>query len=176
MPGIGKSIIAAICLLLLLPAMMLVWAKDLRKSPQYCAACHADTYYSSFSGSSDSLAYQHSQRGVSCQTCHDRTLSESWDEWLTHITGAYTVPLKEREYPMEEVCFDCHTSYKKMIPLTTPERLGSERNPHDGHWGVLECGVCHNMHRDSIDYCAGCHNRVTTAPGWVPAPPSDYKK
>ncbi|NIN65562.1 MAG: hypothetical protein GTO63_12870 [Anaerolineae bacterium] len=30
-------------------------------------------------------------------------------------------------------------------------------NPHDSHYGEMECPLCHKMHRESEDYCAWCH-------------------
>jgi hypothetical protein len=158
-------------LALLAPALALVTVKDSLSSPTYCALCHAQPYYTSWAQGPDDLAHKHAQLGISCQTCHGRDLGTAVDELVTHITGNYTVPLWERTLPMD-TCFQCHDSYEAVVPLTDPARTGAERNPHAGHWGTLECAICHNMHRTSVDYCGGCHNPVTTAPAWeTPATP-----
>lgn len=167
MPVPGKIVTAVICFILMIPTMMIVWVKDLRNNPQYCKVCHNQTYYNTWSDdSSEALSKKHARRGISCQTCHDRTVTESLDELGTHIIGAYSLPLKQRQYSMEALCFKCHENYDKVVPLTTTERLGSERNPHAGHWGLLECNECHKMHRTSKDYCFSCHNAVAKEPGW----------
>jgi hypothetical protein len=163
----GKWFTAIVLFVLMLPAMAMVWVKDSRKDPSYCQGCHADPYYTSWVEEETSLlAYLHFSHGVSCQTCHDRTMSESVREIVDYLTGNYYVPLPKLELTME-TCFACHESYKKVIPLTNPKITGAERNPHAGHWGELECNACHNMHRVSVDYCAECHSPVTDAPGWV---------
>lgn len=170
MPRLGKLITALLLGVALVPTAGLVWVKDSLATPQYCSSCHADPYYTAWAaGDSTALARQHAELGASCQTCHGRSLGDSLDEITTHVLGNYTVPLMERTFP-DTQCYVCHESYAAVIPLTDPARTGAERNPHAGHWGELECGVCHNMHRDSVDYCAGCHNPVTTADGWVSAP------
>jgi hypothetical protein len=165
----GKWITAIILLVLMLPTMAMVWVKDSRKDPSYCQGCHEDPYYTSWE-EEDSyyLAHKHFTLGISCQTCHDRTVSESTGEIVNYITGNYYSTLPEIELP-KETCFICHGSYEEIIPYTDPGVTGAERNPHAGHLGELECATCHKMHRDSIDYCSKCHNRVTTEPGWVSA-------
>jgi hypothetical protein len=166
LPNVIKIVLAVLVGLAMLAAMGTVWVKDGRKNPGYCTLCHEEPYYEGWAEEdSVMLAHSHAQMGISCQTCHGRTVSESLEEWKDYVVG-YEVPLRERKLPME-TCFTCHGSYEEIIPLTDPEVLGSERNPHDGHWGQLECNVCHNMHRESIDYCAGCHNPVTDEVGWV---------
>lgn len=166
LPRVLKIGAAVVLFIVMLATMGAVVVKDSRKNPAYCATCHEDPHYESWANAdSIHLAHSHAERGISCQTCHDRTLMESLDEWRAYVVG-YEVPLAERKWTTDQ-CLVCHGTYARMIPLTTTEILGSERNPHDGHWGELECGTCHNMHRNSVDYCSGCHNPVTDSPGWV---------
>lgn len=166
LPNVLKIVLAVIVGLATLAAMGTVWVKDSRKNPEYCAMCHEDPHYESWAGDdSVLLAHDHAQMGVSCQTCHGRTVGESLGEWRDYFVG-YEVPLRQRKMSMD-FCFRCHGSYEEIIPPTAPEVLGAERNPHDSHFGQLECNVCHNMHRESVDYCAGCHPPVTDDPGWV---------
>jgi cytochrome c nitrite reductase small subunit len=141
--------------------------------PQFCSqACHILEPYVASLGDPDSLAYAHAQEDILCTDCHRTTIPGTTSELVAYVTGDYKTPMRERKVPMEE-CFECHENYEKMIPLTDPEILGSERNPHDGHWVELECYICHNMHRESVDYCSGCHDPVTEAAGWEQAEAQD---
>jgi hypothetical protein len=162
----GKLVVAVLLALLMLPAMSMVWVKDGRTDPQYCASCHGDPYYTTFSDpATHALAQQHAAAGISCQTCHQRTLGESGMEVVNYITGNYYYPFPETEMPMQ-TCFTCHVDYDTVASRTTAETSELHRNPHAGHWGELECGLCHNMHRDSVDYCAQCHGPTTEQDGW----------
>jgi hypothetical protein len=164
--SIGKIVVAVLLVLLIVPTMGMMWIKDSRHSPAYCAGCHQDPYYTSWTGGSSaySLAHQHAELGMSCQTCHDRTLSRSLEETANYLTGNYYYPFQEQKLPIK-TCLTCHESYEKVSSLTNTKITGEKRNPHAGHWGELECGECHNMHRDSVDYCAQCHEPID-APGW----------
>ncbi len=166
LPNALKIGTAVVLLLAMLLAMGTVGVKDSRKNPRYCATCHADPYYNGWvETNSYQMAHYHAEAGISCQSCHDRTLEESLSEWKAYVVG-YEVPLREREMEME-FCFTCHGSYAEVIAQTTPEITGFERNPHEGHWGELECQTCHKAHRESEDYCSSCHNPVTDDPGWI---------
>lgn len=164
---IGTKVVAIIMLILIIPTLGIVWVKDSSQDPSYCAMCH-DSYYEGWSGESDAeymLVHQHEELGISCQTCHDRTLSESLGEIVNYITGNYYYPFPETQLSMD-TCLACHESYDHVISLTTTQITRAERNPHAGHYGELECGECHNMHRDSVEYCASCHEPVAEGPGW----------
>ena len=165
----GKIIVAVLLIVISIPLMGTIWVKDGRQNPSYCANCHESPYYNEWieDNGTFSLANQHSELGISCQTCHDRTLGESISEIVNYTFGNYHFPIDETQIPVE-VCLSCHQSYATIIPLTDPSTTGFERNPHDGHWGELECGVCHNMHRDSEVYCDQCHDpMMVDEPGWV---------
>jgi hypothetical protein len=163
----AKIVVAVLLVVLMLPTMSMVWVKDSRQDPGYCASCHQDPYYTSWNDPSlHLLAQKHAAAGLSCQSCHDRSLGETTSEIVKYVTGDYYYPLEELELSMD-TCFVCHESYEKVIDQTAVEITGGERNPHAGHWGVLECNECHNMHRESVDYCAQCHNPTTDDPGWV---------
>ncbi|MGD8455632.1 MAG: cytochrome c3 family protein [Anaerolineales bacterium] len=163
-----KLAIAIVLVLMMIPTMGVVHIKDSLHSSSYCATCHEDPYYSDWENpdAEYSLAHAHAKQGISCQTCHNRSLGDGITETVNFVIGNYYHPLPETELSME-VCFNCHESYESIITLTDPDITGEERNPHAGHWGELECSECHNMHRDSFDYCAECHNPVTDSPGWV---------
>ena len=163
----GKIVVAVLLVLLMLPTMSMVWVKDSQKSPAYCGSCHEDPYYTSYSDPGlHLLAEKHAEAGVSCETCHDRSLGEAGMEVVNYITGNYYLPLPEIEVTMDE-CFTCHVDYDTVAERTSADNSDLERNPHAGHWGDLECTTCHQMHRESIDYCAQCHGPTTDAEGWT---------
>ena len=89
-------------------------------------------------------------------------------EVVNYATGNYFYPFPETELSMD-TCFSCHGSYEEIIPPTSPALTGALRNPHAGHWGELECSVCHNSHRDSEVYCDECHKEYMdeNTPGWT---------
>lgn len=163
----GKIVVAVLLVLLMLPAMGMVWVKDSQKSPSYCGNCHEDPYYTSWSDSSlHLLAEKHALAGVSCESCHDRSLGEAGMEVVNYVIGNYYSPLPAIEVTMED-CFACHEDYETVANRTSEEYTDMDRNPHAGHWGELECTTCHQMHRESIDYCAQCHGPTTDAEGWT---------
>ena len=165
----GKLIIAIVLVVIMIPVMGTVYVKDNRYNNSYCATCHQD-YYRNWSDPDVeySLSNHHYQMGVSCQTCHQRTLDESLIEVVNYMTGNYYSPLPKSEVPMGK-CFSCHGSYAELIPPLATDITGKARNPHDGHWGELECNECHNAHRDSVVYCDECHQQYMEedTPGWV---------
>jgi len=82
------------------------------------------------------LSHIHLLRRVSCTDCHDKSRPES--------------PLNTKD------CLNCHDSYNELISLT----LQVDPNPHDGHFGELDCDSCHHQHADSENFCnqSDCHN------------------
>jgi hypothetical protein len=142
----------------MIPVMGVVYVKDNIYNSSYCAACH-EKYYLNWSDPDVeySLSNHHYQMGVSCQTCHQRTLDESITDVVNHFTGNYDDPLPKSEVSMDK-CFACHVDYETIIPPLDIAITQKERNPHAGHWGELECGTCHNAHQESVVYCDQCHN------------------
>jgi hypothetical protein len=136
------------------------WAHE---QPFICATCHnIRPYYESWSSSS-LLDNAHAKAEVRCLDCHPFDPVESAMEAVTYATGAYEDPLDERLFS-EEMCIQCHTQ-QKLSEAPYPEG----RNPHVGHEGEtaeIPCGVCHNAHRPSVDYCAECHP-PTASDAWT---------
>jgi cytochrome c nitrite reductase small subunit len=135
------------------------------EQPQFCATCHImDPYLESWE-SSEYGAHAHGVEGVVCLDCHEPTLDQQVNELVVYMQGDYEIPLEELEYSKEE-CFDCHEleSNEELIELTADLEL----NPHDSpHLGELDCQLCHSMHEESVDYCARCHEPLSTGPGWT---------
>ncbi len=123
-----------------------------------CSICHSlDSYtYEESLQNPDLLAYAHAQEGLTCLDCHEQTELE--EVHVGAAPGAKVRPLKVKS----EFCFGCHvenehTSYDQVIELTADleEEVGA--NPHDSHYGQIECRTCHKNHRESEDYCSECH-------------------
>jgi len=128
------------------------------QQPSFCGLCHImNPYVESWNGS-DLLAQRHGEVGVTCLGCHEATLEQQVHEVVAFVRGDYEDPLKQRRFPMD-FCTRCHEheSYEQLAGLTSglEDQVGA--NPHDSHYGELECHLCHRVHRDSVDYCAGCH-------------------
>jgi hypothetical protein len=90
-------------------------------------------------------------------------------ELLSYVTHSHEVPLKDESVrPMD--CLQCHGSYAQLAELTRdlkgPEGSPLGRNPHDSHWGPLSCGICHRMHKTSVDFCSECHGFPVSGPAW----------
>lgn len=150
-----------------------VWLKGRIQTTGYCANCHVIApYYNSWK-SSAFLASTHERAGAVCQDCHTRTLQAAVTELAKAVTGSYEAPLKEHRVRPED-CLRCHGKYQDLAALTKdlkgPDGFSLGRNPHDSHWGPLDCGICHKMHRASVDFCAKCHGFPVTGPGWVNLP------
>jgi hypothetical protein len=169
MSNIAKLIIGILLVVLMIPMLGVVYVKDNLHSPSYCASCHEEYYRNWLEPDVEySLSNHHYQVGVSCQTCHQRTLGESLTEVITYFSGNYDYPLRKSEVPMDK-CFACHVDYETIIAPLDPAITLKERNPHAGHWGELECGTCHNAHQDSVVYCDECHGQYfeEMQPGYI---------
>jgi cytochrome c nitrite reductase small subunit len=128
------------------------------EKPQFCATCHImDPYLQSWEASALG-ANAHGQEGVVCLDCHQPTLEQQVNELVVYLQGDYEVPLKGLKYP-QEGCFECHEhgSYEQLVEATAhlEEEIGA--NPHDSHYGEMECRLCHKMHEESETYCGQCH-------------------
>lgn len=142
---------------------------EYHKKPQFCGTCHIMKPYVESWVSSDLLARVHAENDIACLDCHESNLKQQVEEVIAYVTGDYKVPLRERTMLKEE-CLSCHEhgSYAELAELTRDREDLNNRNPHDSHWGELECHICHNMHRPSVLYCAQCH-QLTVPEGWVAA-------
>lgn len=85
---------------------------------------------------STELRGAHKENGVQCVDCHE--------------TEKPSAPAKMKG------CFTCHGDYKSLADLTKDL---PEANPHDSHFGELECGECHGIHKPTVIFCnKECHN------------------
>jgi cytochrome c nitrite reductase small subunit len=136
------------------------------EQPQFCAICHIMQPYLESWGSPPLLAYAHAEENITCLECHEPTIQQQMEEGIKFVTKDYENPLQERKFD-QEWCLRCHEhgSYEELTQRT--EEL--ELNPHDSHYGEMECSICHKVHRASEDYCAQCHDPVATGTGWITA-------
>ena len=79
------------------------------------------------------LVERHTGAGLACGACHGGDSPE-------------------REPPASG-CVTCHGD---LAAMGERSRKASP-NPHKSHKGVVECRMCHHVHRPSTDWCAQCH-------------------
>jgi hypothetical protein len=170
MPTALKTSIAALVIVLGLASMGMVSLNDGLKHPEYCANCHADPQYSSWSHS-DYLAAKHGKAAIRCQSCHPQTLDTGVHNVVEKAKG--NEKLKRLRVP-KQVCLQCHAhqSYAELVERTA----GGKRNPHKSHYGDIDCRICHKMHEPSIDYCSACHDPVSPDKGWVHLPKMNIQR
>ena len=136
---------------------------EYHKQPEFCATCHIMEPYLETWEQPNYGAYAHAEYDVACLDCHEPTLEQQVHELVVFVTGDYEDPLPEMRYPKED-CYGCHMpeseheTYEQIVERTAGlwETIGA--NPHDSHYGDMECRLCHKMHRESEDYCAQCHD------------------
>ena len=155
-------VIVGIAVVVIIIAGVALW--NYHKQPQFCATCHIMQPYLESWESPPYLAHAHAEENIACLDCHEPTIGQQVQEGIKFVTGDYEIPLEERRFD-KEWCLRCHEhgSYEELIQRT--EEL--ERNPHDSHYGEMECRICHKMHRASVDYCAQCHGPTVTGSGWT---------
>ena len=132
---------------------------EYHERPEFCGTCHImDPYLESWQAS-DYGANAHAEYDVACLDCHVPTLEQQVNEFVVYVQGDYEIPLPELKYPKED-CLQCHEhgSYAELIEKSAylEEEVGA--NPHNSHWGEMECRLCHKMHKESEEYCAQCHS------------------
>jgi formate-dependent nitrite reductase cytochrome c552 subunit len=157
-------LIVGIAGVVIVAAGVALW--NYHEQPQFCAICHIMQPYLESWESPPLLAYAHAEENVTCLDCHEPTIQQQVEEGIKFVTNDYENPLEEREFD-QEWCLRCHEhgSYEELAQRT--EEL--ELNPHESHYGEMECSICHKVHGASEDYCAQCHDPVATGMGWITA-------
>lgn len=168
MPNFVKAIIGLLLFVVMLLAMGMVYVKDGTARPEYCANCHEDPEYITWS-SPGFLAHDHAVRAVSCQNCHERTLDQSFHEIQVYSQDGYKSSSLQVRYDSEE-CTVCHGNQQDIAMRTENYIIDGEvHNPHNPHANLAvddtnfnpnECYRCHEMHGDSLgtEYCISCHH------------------
>lgn len=125
-------------------------------NPNFCAVCHIMQPNVSSYLTGNSMDSVHQQAGVECKDCHDYPVPAEIASGVNYLIGNYEVnsqgALNKRKYS-DEMCLDCHIS-QEHVAETTDFLF---RNPHNSHWGFMECSACHISHGEQIDYCSSCH-------------------
>ena len=125
---------------------------QLTYNPNTCSICHNIRPYVESYYDSEYADHVHYEANVGCKDCHEATPLECASEGVTYVTGNYENPMTEIRFPQEK-CLQCHRSYESLVEQTSH----LEPNPHDSHFGEMECYLCHKSHKDSENYCAECH-------------------
>jgi hypothetical protein len=125
-----KIIFAILMVVLMIPTMGTVYIKDNQNRPEYCASCHEDPYYSQWASPTGEYigAYQHSQMGVSCQNCHQRSVVEGITEVIEYFEEDGDFRLRESNLP-STACFRCHTNYTELALRTADYEMEFEIAP-----------------------------------------------
>ena len=103
---------------------------------QTCVACHAPGTPLALL-SAIPLDHHHLLSGVTCRTCHGNT---------------------DPPAPMSTAqCLACHGTLEELAARTAETR---PTNPHSTPHGptFAECDLCHQLHRESENFCAQCHD------------------
>jgi hypothetical protein len=58
--------------------------------------------------------------------------------------------------PPDEVCLKCHGGTHSGLAKQT--RNYQPMNPHDYHYGDIQCSFCHKMHEPKESPCGLCHD------------------
>lgn len=91
------------------------------------------------------LARKHAAAGVACAKCHAAGTP-------ARTKGKHAaVP----RLATKTACLGCHGSYQAVASKTV--NYHNWYNPHVSHYGELDCGQCHRMHRTSELFCTSCH-------------------
>lgn len=161
-----------IAVLAALGATGFVW----HEQPSFCSAvCHTpmDAYVEGFlSDDITLLADDHASTDLACLDCHVPTMAQQIEEAQTWISKDFvfyeeTGLLYPRKTGTAQYCTQpgCHSNNEELIVATESYE---EFNPHGpSHNGKLECFTCHNMHRQSVFYCATCHEELIVPEGWT---------
>jgi hypothetical protein len=137
-----------------------------QNDPQSCTKCHPIKPYVETWNGSDFLDHRHAKSQIGCLECHQVTLQQEKEHLTRFKKKRFKTPLEEREYD-NEMCLKCHGSYKELIERTKDYKgKGLPRNPHESHYGEMDCNLCHKVHRTSIDQCSQCHQPGVNKPGW----------
>lgn len=143
-------------------AEKLIYPKD----PQACANCHIIKPYVESWKKSDFLDHKHQRVGINCLDCHQLTIKKQRENISKFKKRTFKTPFDEREYG-NSLCFNCHGSYQEIIERTKDyKNKDLPRNPHESHYGEMDCHLCHKAHRPSIDYCSQCHQPGVKKAGW----------
>lgn len=167
--------LAALVLIIGVGTLGVMRVKHNIQTTEYCAGCHVIAPYYDSWNSSAFLANTHKNAGLTCQNCHTRTVKDGIRELVSYATHSYDLPLKDHRVRPED-CEQCHGSYENLAEATKdlpgPNGVWLGRNPHDSHWGKIDCGICHKMHKPSVDLCADCHKFPATGPAWTALKPA----
>ncbi len=134
--------------------------------PGDCAACH---------GPVNILPEKHNDTTNmnldQCNDCHGKDIAKnlrrkiplSHLHLLSDISCSDCHGKKKKETSLSsDDCHTCHDGFDAIVSLTS----SIEPNPHDSHYGEMDCDVCHHLHSPSENFCnqPGCHTIYYVVP------------
>ena len=146
----GAWVLAALILLVIVDLVYGAW--ELSYNPGFCRICHIVRPYVDSYETSSHLDSLHREAGVLCKECHHVSPFEAISEVVSYITFDYETPMAPMTYGMED-CLECHRSYESLVERTAH----LEPNPHNSHFGEIECTLCHHSHQEAELLCDQCH-------------------
>lgn len=102
-----------------------------------CVVCHQPGSPLALSSAAFPLDHHHMLSGMTCETCHGETQTPG--------------PMTTAQ------CLACHGPLEELAARTADTR---PTNPHSTPHGptFAECDLCHQVHRESENFCAQCHD------------------
>jgi hypothetical protein len=139
--------------------------------PGDCTACHGDKSVlpSEHENTLDMTIEQ-------CDQCHKSTRGHKNSLVNEKTKGPILrgkISLSHLHILSDVSCIDCHGKSRPVKPLSTDDCYSCHENlddiiyrtsnidpnPHENHYGGLDCDLCHRQHSKSENFCdqVGCH-------------------
>lgn len=99
--------------------------------------------------------------------------ADATEHSLVSIHKAAGAELPEGFVVTTENCLACHGgTYDSLIEAT--EDYHVIYNPHESHYGEVDCYRCHSVYEEPSVWCNTCHVGFPLADGWVNYPEIGY--
>lgn len=162
-----RGCLAAVALILLVPAIGLSTALALEAQDPFCASCHTQPEVEYFDRSltlPSDLASAHRPAEVRCVDCHSGSglagragsLSQGASDLVAYLTGEFARPAVTTKPVGDGGCTKCHAQPSAVADLSAPVEDISSSHYHfveyTGEWHVREpdprgtCVLCHSAH------------------------------
>jgi nitrate/TMAO reductase-like tetraheme cytochrome c subunit len=153
MPGVIKKICAVAGVFAAIGVAGAVGVIQVSHKPPFCKICHnMAPYYESWKEGA-LLAKKHADASLVCHDCHLPSIVLQVEEGIKFVTGNYKNPLDKRDMG-NAFCLDCHDFDEVKVKILESIVVA---NPHESHYGDMNCSICHRMHERSELLCAQCH-------------------
>jgi hypothetical protein len=126
-------------------------------NPDTCGICHeikpnVESFHRTAHSSFD-CRICHADPGI---TSRFQIALKFMGDFIPHLTGSYSTPIRIQENIPNDRCFSCHVPWRKITPS------GDLTLPHEKHFKELklECVYCHNR----VAHTYKLRNKITTKP------------